>query len=102
MTADLARASIVIRPATPDDTPTLTRLALLEGASALRGSIHVAESDGEVLAAHSLEERRTIADPFKPTAALVDLLETRAALLQGELRRPRLRRLLTKGLAVAA
>ena len=42
----------------------------------------VAERDGEIAAALELHSGRSIADPFKPTAGLVDLLEARAALLR--------------------
>jgi hypothetical protein len=92
----------VIRLATEHDGADLRRLAELDSARPLTGRILIGELDGVPAAALSLKTSRAIADPFKPTAALVDLLETRAALLRGELRRPRLRRLLTKGLAAAA
>src|SRR5436190_22774093 len=78
--------AIVIRRATPTDGPALTRLALLDGARALRGTILVAESAGELRAAWSVEEGRGTADPFQQTAGETALLRTRASLLSGQVR----------------
>jgi hypothetical protein len=93
--------AITIRRAVPADGPALTRLALLDSARELRGTILVAESGGEVHAAWSMEERRGIADPFAPTADELALLRTRARLLDVGVRQPRLRRTARKGLAAA-
>lgn len=73
---------IVIRRAVADDLDALRYLAALDSARALLGDVLVAESDGIVLAAYSVDEQRAIADPFVPTADLVSLLETRAAPLR--------------------
>jgi hypothetical protein len=72
----------VIRPATPADADDLRRLAALDSARALAGTVLIAESDGQVRAAYSTDQRRAIADPFVPSAGLVALLETRARLLR--------------------
>ena len=80
-------STVVIRIATPADLDDLRRLAALDSARALLGTLLVAESDGEIRAAYSVDEGRAIADPFVPTAGLVDLLKTRSARLRGE-RRP--------------
>ena len=72
---------MIIRRTTPDDGAALRRLAALDDARALRGDALVAEVDGEIRAALSLTDRRAIADPFRPTAELVELLRTRAAQL---------------------
>jgi hypothetical protein len=93
--------AITIRRAVPADGQTLTRLALLDSARELRGTILVAESRGKVHAAWSLEERRGVADPFEPTADDLALLRTRAQLLHAGIQRPRLRRAARKGLATA-
>jgi hypothetical protein len=45
------------------------------------GPLLLAEIDGEPWAAIALDGGRPIADPFRPTAALVDLLRRRAAQL---------------------
>jgi hypothetical protein len=90
-----AVGEVVIRPATPADADDLRRLAALDSARALFGTVLVAESDGQVRAAYSMDQRRGIADPFVASAGLVALLETRARLLRGgrEARSGRLGRL---------
>jgi hypothetical protein len=77
-------STVVIRVATPADLDDLRRLAALDSARALLGTLLVAESDGEIRAAYSVDERRAIADPFRPTAGLVDLLKARSELLRRE------------------
>jgi uncharacterized protein (DUF849 family) len=74
--------SVVIRHAVADDIDALRYLAALDSARALMGDVLVAESNGIVRAAYSIDEQRAIADPFLPTAALVTLLEMRAAPLR--------------------
>ena len=76
-------ATVVIRVATPADRDELHRLAALDSARPLRGTMLVAQSDGVIRAAYSVEERRAIADPFRATANLVELLKARTALLHG-------------------
>jgi hypothetical protein len=71
--------ALVIRPAYSDDAPTLARLAALDSQRPLAGSMVVAERDGRILAAITLDGSRTIADPFAPTADLVALLRLHAA-----------------------
>jgi hypothetical protein len=93
-------STVVIRVATPADIDDLRRLAALDSARALLGTVLVAQSDGEVRAAYSVEEKRAIADPFLPTAGLVELLKARSALLHdGTVEPPRAARRLR--LAVA-
>ena len=75
--------SISLRLAGPADHSALESLAALDSAPALRGPVLVAESGGSLRAALSLGEDRAVADPFAPTAELVELLRTRAALLRG-------------------
>src|SRR3954449_5406220 len=79
-------ATVVIRVATPADHDELSHLAALDSASVVRGTVLVAQSDGRIRAAYSVEEDRAIADPFLPTADLVELLEARRALLGGRRR----------------
>ncbi|MDQ6775136.1 MAG: hypothetical protein M3071_02710, partial [Actinomycetota bacterium] len=58
-------ASITIRPAYPDDERALARLAALDSAAAPPESPRVvAEVDGELRAALSLQDGSAIADPF--------------------------------------
>jgi hypothetical protein len=74
-----AMDALVIRPAYSDDASTLARLAALDSRRPLAGSVVVAERDGRILAAIALDDGRTIADPFAPTADLVALLKLHAA-----------------------
>lgn len=72
--------------------PALIRLAGLDSAEVPAGPVMLAEVAGEVRAAVSLSDRTVIADPFHPTAPLVQLLVKWAEQALGE-RSPRLRRL---------
>ena len=69
---------ISIRLATDADNRTLLRLAALDSAPAPRGSVLVADVDGEIVAARALARARSIADPFRRTADVRELLELRA------------------------
>ncbi|MEA2317083.1 MAG: hypothetical protein QOD44_1272 [Solirubrobacteraceae bacterium] len=98
----MTAGTITIRHARAADRPVLARLAVLDGARPVRGgTILVAETDGALHAAWSVEERRAIADPFAPTAQEVALLRARARQLTRPSRAPLLRRLARKGLAPA-
>ena len=62
-------------------TPLTTAPTVLIRAS--RGSeLLVAETDGALVAAHAPATGATIADPFRRTAELVELLELRGSLLR--------------------
>ena len=65
-------STLVIRVATRFDDAELRRLAALDSARPLDGDVIVAQSDGRIDAALSLHDGRAIADPFRPTAGLVD------------------------------
>lgn len=78
-----AMTSISLRLAAPADRVALERLAALDSAPALHGQVLLAETGGTLRAALSLRDDRAVADPFAPTAELVELLRTRAALLRG-------------------
>ena len=82
--------NIVIRRARPGDASALERLAALDSRHVPGGDLVVAEADGELRAALSVEDGAYIADPFQRTAELITLLDMRAAGL--ELRRPSRRR----------
>ena len=71
--------SHVIRLAGDADEHALERLAQLDSARPLEHPVLVAEIHGRVAAAIDLDERRTIADPFQPTALLRAQLQARAA-----------------------
>lgn len=78
---DVAADAVVLRRAGTHDARALTRLAALDDAAPLTGEVLVAEQDGELRAAISLDSGRAIADPFHRTIDLVRLLHARAALL---------------------
>ena len=65
---------ITIRQATSADAFALRRLAALDDRRALRGAVLLAEQAGDVRAALSLDDGRAVANPFAPTAALVEML----------------------------
>jgi hypothetical protein len=67
---------IVVRPARPVDAADLRRLAALDSARPLTGEVLIAVSGGEFAAAMSVDTGAVIADPFQPTAHLVELLRT--------------------------
>jgi len=76
-----AAAGVTIRRAFPDDAPVVARLAALDCQRPPSGPLLLAEIDGEPWAALALGSGKAYADPFRPTAALVDLLRRRAAQL---------------------
>src|SRR5919199_6521677 len=72
-------ASISIRPAGCDDYVALWSLATLDSATVPAEPLLVAEEDGAIVAAMSLADGETIADPFRRTAGAVALLRLRAS-----------------------
>jgi hypothetical protein len=72
---------IVLRRAMPQDSAALVRLAQLDGAPRPSDAMLVAELDDQIVAAVPFDGGRAIADPFRPTADLVELLRTRTQLL---------------------
>ena len=65
---------IRIRQATKADALAVRRLAALDDSASLKGSVLVAEHAGEMRAAISLDDGRIVANPFAPTAELVEML----------------------------
>ena len=85
--------AVTLRCARPDDAAALARLAALDSALPLTAPVLLAQVDGRrPLAAISLADGAVIADPFAPTAALVELLRTRERQLAGGPAAPRRRR----------
>jgi hypothetical protein len=70
--------SILIRPAHAGDVDALARLAALDSQRALEGSVVVAEAEGILVAALDTDSGTAIADPFRPTADVVELLNRHA------------------------
>jgi len=79
-----AMNAIAIRHATDADTCVLADLAILDSRPQLTGPALIAEVDGIVRAALDLRHGSVAADPFFPTAELVDLLRVRARRLGSE------------------
>ena len=84
------REDVVLRRSTAQDTAALARLAQLDGAPRPVGAALVAELDGEIVAAVPVAGGRAIADPFRPTAELVALLNARTRKPAASRRLPRL------------
>lgn len=72
-----------VRPASPDDLEEVAQLAALDSVRLPSGPMLVAEVDDDLRAALSLSEGSVVADPFYPTAHLVELLRKRAIELSG-------------------
>jgi hypothetical protein len=72
-------APVTIRHAAAEDMKALERLAALDSRRVPSGELFVAEVGGRLLAATSIDTGAVIADPFEPTASLVELLQIQAA-----------------------
>jgi hypothetical protein len=72
-----------IRAATAQDQTALARLATLDSQRALREPALIAEIAGQPAAAIDVKAGRVVADPFQPTAQLIEHLRHRAAALCG-------------------
>jgi len=79
---------VTVRLAEAADRAALERLAGRDNNPVPTGEVLLAAVDGEVRAALSLDSATVVADPFRPTAELVELLRLRSA----QLRRRRARR----------
>jgi hypothetical protein len=84
----LAISPVVIREATEADRAALARVAERDSSAVPAGEVLVAESGGELRAAIEVDGALAVADPFQPTAELLDLLRTRAGQLRHARRRP--------------
>jgi hypothetical protein len=71
-------SDISIRLAGAADMPALRRVAERDSRLLPPGDLLVAEAQGEVQAALSVQTGEVVADPFRPTAAMVELLQLRA------------------------
>jgi hypothetical protein len=75
--------TLTIRRADASDTGALVRLAALDSASPPTGDVLVAEVGDELWAAVELDSGVAIADPFRPSGDLVDLLKLRVGPVNG-------------------
>jgi hypothetical protein len=78
-----ATSQVTLRFAYPDDVESLNRLAVIDSAELPSLPVLLAEVDGELWAALSLADGSAVADPFRPTAPVVELLRARARQLPG-------------------
>jgi hypothetical protein len=83
--------TVVIRAARGSDGGALEDLARLDSQRPLGGSVLVAEQDGALIAAVAGD--RVIADPFRPTADVIDLLHLRAGRTRADRRHGALARI---------
>jgi len=74
--------TVLIRAARGSDGPALRRLAELDSRELPAGELLVAETDDELVAALSVDTGERVADPFRRTSDVVDLLEYRARRLR--------------------
>jgi hypothetical protein len=73
---------LTVRAATQRDSDAVRLLAALEGVSMPRGRVLVAQVGNDVVAALPLEGGGPLADPFRPSAHFVELLQLRARQLR--------------------
>jgi hypothetical protein len=81
-------SEITVRLADHTDARALLTLAALDSAQVPAGDLVVAESDGELVAALPVDGGRPIADPFRGTALIVEMLGLRAAQIRSRSGRP--------------
>jgi hypothetical protein len=82
MTSLSLAPGVLIRAARGSDGDALHRLAALDSARVPAGELLVAETDGALVAAYDPASGASIADPFRHTAEVVELLELRGSLLR--------------------
>jgi hypothetical protein len=76
--------ALTIRRATAADAFALRRLAAIDSASPPTGDVLLAEMGNELWAAVALESGAAIADPFRPSRDLVELLRFRAERMRSD------------------
>ena len=84
-----AERSVTLRIGSAADEGPLARLAALDSSAPPAHPVLLAEVDGQLRAALALSGGAVVADPFHPTADLIDLLHAQARHLDAA---PRVRR----------
>jgi hypothetical protein len=79
----MTQNTLTIRRADASDAGALVRLAALDSAFPPTGDVLLAEVGDELWAAVELDSGAAIADPFRPSGDLVELLKLRASLVNG-------------------
>jgi hypothetical protein len=80
--AEMSNNQYTLRMASDGDGAAVRHLADLDSRPSIDGSALIAEIDGVPVAAMSLARGDVVADPFRPTADAVELLEARARSLR--------------------
>jgi hypothetical protein len=80
----MTNLTVTIRRASAADATSLERLAALDSSSPPTGDALLAEVGDELWAAVELDGGAAIADPFRPSGELVELLRYRAELIRRE------------------
>jgi hypothetical protein len=75
--------ALTIRRATATDAFALRRLAAIDSAAPPTGDVLLAEMGDELWAAVSIDNGAAVADPFRPSGDIVELLRFRAERLAG-------------------
>lgn len=75
--------NLTIRRADAADSAALLRLAALDSSSPPTGDVLLGEMGDELWAAVAVESDHAVADPFRPSGDVVDLLRFRAKGLRG-------------------
>jgi hypothetical protein len=75
---DVRIAPVTVRRFVERDIDAIQRLAELDEKPIPSGGVLVAEQEGELVAALPLDGGQALADPFKPTADVVELLKVSA------------------------
>jgi hypothetical protein len=75
----MTNSTLTIRRASDADAPALNRLAALDSARPPSGDVLVAEVGSELWAAVEVKSGTAVADPFRRSGELVELLQFRAA-----------------------
>ena len=79
----MTNTTLTIRRAAAADAFALNRLAALDSAAPPTGDMLLAEMGNELWAAVAVESGVAIADPFRPSGDLVELLRFRAERMRG-------------------
>ena len=95
----MTSTSVTIRRATAADSGAVARLAELDSSHVPAGDVFVAEVNGQLWAATSIEDFHTIADPFRPSSEMSVLLTERVRQLRKAQHQPARRRRLRLRLA---
>lgn len=81
-------SDMTIRLSSPEDAGAVRRLSALDSRRPPVEPLLLAEIDGVLHAAVAVADGDAVADPFRPTAEIVELLRLRAHGLRGDVPRP--------------